>query len=945
MATVTLAVIAKDEVDDLNRIINDYAKYFDEVAIAYDDESVKDKIVNPGNVKLYKYEWIGDFAHKRNFLADQVTTNFYFTIDTDDTILFPETIRDVVKKAMDGNLSVVYGYYYYSHDQDGNCCAAHWKERLIKNSKNLQWNKKIHENLVPLTMVGHTFDLDDRLAVRHNATHEDIEESNLRNIKYLIEEYNQDKDQTDPRTIAYLGRVLFGMRDFKRARYFLEKHIELSGWDDDRHFSWCVLADIHRLNKDYKQSIACGFEALAERPEYPDGYLAIFWAYFDQEQWEKAIEWAEIGLRKPTPKNFMVSDPSSYTWRPALALSYCYWNMGEFEKAMKLFQYSKNLAPSVTFIKENEKIYKEALDRKNYIDNLLWMTTFTVENDGDMESLAKSIPKSLWENQTISLLRNRYLPPKKWSNKSIVLYCGETPNAWSPDSVIEGVGGSEEAVIHISKEFVKLGFEVTVYNTCSKEGIYDGVEYLGSVRFNPKDEFNIVISWRSNIFAYQVQAVRKIVWVHDLPKSLKLTAENCRFFDRIVVLSNYHKSLLPDFVPQEKIYVSTNGINPEDFVGLEGIKREPHRIIYASSYDRGIELVLKNWAKVRKAVPDAELHLYYGLNTYLSYIKKGILKDDGFAERIQNLCKQEGVFDHGRLGHKELAKEYAKSSIYVYPCTYPGEINCIALTKAIACGCFPLTNDFAVLPERNKFGKIVKNEKFISSLIALLRHGDTKIDNSGYIESNSWKRVSEEWERDIFATDVEIEFKNRVQWYFPKIKPDAKIVDIGSNDGHCFFEWKKRENVTPVDIDEYDIPNFVRADAENLPFKDKEFDVACLFEIVEHVDNPIKVLSEARRVGKKTLVTVPYEYEWADELQPFFRMEDKMKAQGEYFVQQILSENKAKNFYNDDWGHLFHKTFYTSELLRKHLIKAGFTEIKITKLRFGRWVWLGAECE
>ena len=44
-----------------------------------------------------------------------------------------------------------------------------------------------------------------------------------------------------------------------------------------------------------------------------------------------------------------------------------------------------------------------------------------------------------------------------------------------------GLGGSESAVILISKELVKLGFDVTVYNNCedtaAKPGIYDGVKY------------------------------------------------------------------------------------------------------------------------------------------------------------------------------------------------------------------------------------------------------------------------------------------------------------------------------------------------------------------------------------------------------------------------------------------------------------------------------------
>ena len=178
----------------------------------------------------------------------------------------------------------------------------------------------------------------------------------------------------------------------------------------------------------------------------------------------------------------MVIDPSAYTWRPALALSYAYWNIGEFEKAMKLFNYAKKLAPSVEFVKQNEKIYIEALDRKHYIDHFLWILNYTNDNKGDVVKLVESIPSTMFENQTISLLRNKYLPPKHWEDNSVVIYCGETPHLWSPKSAETGIGGSEEAVINMGRELNKLGYKVTVYCSCSEEGDYNG----GSVLFKCK---------------------------------------------------------------------------------------------------------------------------------------------------------------------------------------------------------------------------------------------------------------------------------------------------------------------------------------------------------------------------------------------------------------------------------------------------------------------------
>jgi tetratricopeptide (TPR) repeat protein len=753
MTSVTLSVICHDEIDDIDRLIHDYVEHFDELHFAIDDQKVFNDCVeaykvNP-NIKFFKYEWINDFADKRNFLAGKVTTDYYFTIDTDDLIVNPETVKEVAQRSSDNKFAVVYGFYIYSTDADGNTNASHWKERLVKNTSNLRWNKKIHENIVPLDCKGHNFDLDNRLQVKHLKSHEGIAKSNERNLRYLIEEYNQDKEKTDPRTIAYLGRVFLGLGDFKKARYFLEKHIALSGWDEDRHLSWCQLATLHRLNKDFKLAIACAFEALEEKPDFPDAYLSLQEIYFDQEQWAKSIEWGEQGLKKEPPRNFIVVDPSAYTWRPAISLSYSYWNLGQYDKALKLFNYAKKLAPSVEFIKQNEHIYLEGVEHKDYIDHLLWLVNYTNDKDkSKVKFLVESIPEKFFENQTVALIRNKFLEPKTWGLKSLIIYCGETPEEWNPTSIDKGIGGSEEAVVHLSKEFVKLGYEVTVYNNCGSEGIFDGVSYLNHTRLNPKDNFNILVGWRCNPFAYGIKARRSLIWVHDLP-NFSFTEENVKQFDKIIMLSEYHKSLLSEIVPEDKVYVSTNGLVPEDYVGLDTTHREPHRIIYASSYDRGLETILNNWGDIRKAVPDAELHCYYGWNTYDNFMRKGLLKNDGFKKRMLEKLSQPGVFEHGRIGHKELLVEYAKASVLAYPCTYAGEINCLALSKAIACGTFPLTNDFAVMAERNTHGKVVKNDKYITSLVTLLRNGNTKIDNTGYVDKLSWKSVAESWDKDI----------------------------------------------------------------------------------------------------------------------------------------------------------------------------------------------------
>src|ERR1700716_505239 len=50
---------------------------------------------------------------------------------------------------------------------------------------------------------------------------------------------------------------------------------------------------------------------------------------------------------------------------------------------------------------------------------------------------------------------------------------------------------------------------------------------------------------------------------------------------------------------------------------------------------------------------------------------------------------------------------------------------------------------------------------------------------------------------------------------------------------------------------------FLNADGENLPFKDKEFDYVICCQVLEHVENPVRFLSEQFRVAKKGYIEVP----------------------------------------------------------------------------------------
>jgi len=762
---LTLAIIAKDEVEQVTEIIKDYSPYFKEIAIAADQrlDDFEKLTGKEGNctISVYPYKWINDFADKRNFLASKVRTEYYFRLDTDDKILNVQSLERVFNKAKNQQIDVVYVEYLYSHDQDGNCNAKHWRETIIRKTPNAYWKCPVHENIFIEDMDTFKGVKETSFQIYHNITHEHALSSNRRNLEILIDDYNKNRENTDPRTIAYLGRSFLGIGEYEKAIPFLEILIAKSGWTEDKYYAWIQLADCYVRLKKYNEAIAACNEAIHLEEEYPDAYLKFGQIYLDQEKFEKALHWFNIGVSKKVPNTMNIIDPSVYGYLTQINMALCYFHIGDMEKANQLFQLAKKSVPNHEFVKKYESLFEQGLENNNYVKHLAWLVQYTKRNDpSKLVKLVEAIPTSMLKDERIHVLRHKTLPPKVWHKKEIAIYCGLGLEEWAPPSVHSGAGGSEEAVIYLSQELNRLGYSVTVFNSCGEmEGEYGGVKYKNYYEFNPNDLFNIVIAWRGNIFG-GLNAKKKVIWLHDVPEGMFKKGDE-ETFDKVLVLSQYHKTLLPDFIPDEKICVSANGINLKDFVLKVEPERNPYRLIHTSSYDRGIENLLHMWSDIRKEVPQVELHLYYGWNTYDHLASLG-MRDNKFKEYMVKLMDQPGVIDHGRVGHKKLNKEFYKSGIWVYPSHFE-EISCISAMKAQACGCVPLVINYAALKETVKSGIRIDgkggvgdaNEKFKAELISLLKDTNKQEELRKEVLTHksefSWANVAKQWHEEIFS--------------------------------------------------------------------------------------------------------------------------------------------------------------------------------------------------
>jgi SAM-dependent methyltransferase len=114
--------------------------------------------------------------------------------------------------------------------------------------------------------------------------------------------------------------------------------------------------------------------------------------------------------------------------------------------------------------------------------------------------------------------------------------------------------------------------------------------------------------------------------------------------------------------------------------------------------------------------------------------------------------------------------------------------------------------------------------------------------------------------RKLFPTSRRLLVDNDIKKYCKNNKYDSVLV-IGA--GHDPYRKYFFNTETYIALDIVDTPGVtdIVADATELPFGDNKFDCVLAFEVMEHVEFPEKLISEAHRVLAKDgdlLLSVPF---------------------------------------------------------------------------------------
>lgn len=764
--TLALALIIADETIELDRLFASIKPArFDEVVVAWNGSNPKTKrILERHGARVVPFKWNDNFSDARNFSFSQTSADFIMWLDADDELMNAGELRSTLANAFsDPEVNVVEMPYHYDHDEYGNCVMKHWNARIVRRGT-FKWVGAIHECLLPIQDFKKC--RVENVYVRHAVDPTRVQRSAVRNLRICKKEYDREHAEgaIDPRTTLYFAKALAGAGQFRDAVSIFEEYLTQSEWDDEKYEVLCTLADFHTRSRQYHKAQDYARRALSLRPLYGQAYFELAEIAYRLERWEDCIHLIKLGFSSRCPDAIIPVDPSEYKFRPLVMLEFALFQLGQPQESLAIIDQALKIQPKNEHLLARRKDTLGFIARleleKSAICLLKWLSHY---EQPKLEKLLAALPEVVKDHPDFVRLENGFARASGTKNK-IVIYCGPTFETWSPLNITTGgLGGSEEAVVYLSRELVKQGWLVEVYNNCGAPGIHDGVEYKNFWQHDQSTEADIFIAWRNSEYVMHAnKSARVFVWLHDRQKLEYWTDERVRRIEKAIVLSAYHREDLP-FIPDAQILISRNGIVPAHFAGASKINRDHMKCVYASSPDRGLDVLLELWPEIRAKSKDAHLHVFYGFSKTYDMLHRDRENMMQYKEHIMKMLEQDGVHYHGKVAHPELHDHFMSAGLWLYP-TYFTEISCITAMKCQAAGAIPVTMALAALDETVQHGYKIAfgiqdtraRQAFINITADLLNHPEKQDKIRAKMMPWAlfyfdWARVAKEWS-DVFRS-------------------------------------------------------------------------------------------------------------------------------------------------------------------------------------------------
>lgn len=270
-------------------------------------------------------DWkLWDFSKARNHaleIAEKAGVDWVCWFDADDELMTPNAFRRVM--------------YWPQWDVFGTWIdggGARWiQQRLWKASKQVRFKGRCHEYPILDGLNGAT--IDEGLIVHHAEPTPGIEDSNPRNLRILLREWDESPTS---RTAFYIANTY---RDAHRAAQAVEwykiRNRFTEDYRDELLFSHLYAARMLRSLEKHDEADEMSAAGLALAPDWAEFRMEMAFGCYQRKEYANAIAMAKgIAPNAPIPFTALWRETGMYRDQPARLISWCHEHMGNIGQAL-----------------------------------------------------------------------------------------------------------------------------------------------------------------------------------------------------------------------------------------------------------------------------------------------------------------------------------------------------------------------------------------------------------------------------------------------------------------------------------------------------------------------------------------------------------------------------------------------------------------------------------
>jgi len=717
--------------------------------------------------------WISDFSKARNMSFAACTGDAILWLDADDVLEHKDegvdpaaSLRALVEtffchRSPAGDFIEL--RYDYKRDDYGNTLLNLPRYRIVRNGC-FEWVYPVHEDLKPLRFVHMVSWGSGDQFVLHRKRDRDERASAERNL-WIMERYSSSHQPMSQRLWSNMGGSYLALGDFGSAIACYDEAIKMGDAAEATYLDYLRRGDTYKKMHRFEEAKADFSRASLLFPKRRHPYIALAELSADAGDADKAIAFSDVAERLEANDEGFVQLTTALESVPIYSKARAYMLQGRYLEAKAAFEALGKRFPGAGDLYEHIQDVGRILDRQNRYGSLL--NTAKMVEEPLRSRVLREAPEDLWTMPEIAAARR---PPRPKKKPSLVIYCGAGLDPWGPSSLAKGVGGSEEAVVLLSRELAAMDWHVEVYAfppTVDQKTDEHGVVWLPYGAFNPDEESDVFVGWRQYRHGaafhqgLQRRAKQSWLWLHDAITPEYFDESWIAGLDGIFCLSEFAAKPLPQAF-RHKLVLTKNGLNAGQIVDGPNLSLQ---FIFASSPDRGLEATLQEWPEIHRALPGSRLHVYYGFTKHYLAAMAQAPELGGLKTRIERLAMNHGVVWHGMVGQPELSRAFANCGFWLYPTEWP-ETSCITAMKAQAMGAIPITSRFPAsgVPETCKYdlGPPARDGSIYSSpawraewraaviQAAQTDHSKLRAEMKAWARKTySWKAVARQW-TDLF---------------------------------------------------------------------------------------------------------------------------------------------------------------------------------------------------